>query len=118
VGLGGWVWVGLQLCLTFVEHLVVEKAWKKLKSETCATHCAAYHFEMNAVFFLGIFRPRGCNDQSIFVFSSLFVLIIITRSCRRVGWWVGGWVGSGFGWVWVGLQLCLTFVEHLVVEKP
>ena len=24
---------------------------KKLKSDTCATHCAAYHFEMNAVFF-------------------------------------------------------------------
>ena len=35
-----------------------------------------------------------------------------------VGGWVGGSVINGFGWVWVGLQLCLTFVEHLVVEKP
>ena len=28
-----------------------------------------------------------------------------------------GWMGLGW-WVWVGLQLSLAFVEHLVVKKP
>ena len=79
---------------------------EKMKSDTCTTHSAAHHFEMDAVLFLRIFRPRGCNYQFIFVFSSLLLfLITITRSCRMVGGWVGGWMG---GWAggWVGGWVC------------
>ena len=61
--MGGWAgglvggfdwWVclgGLTIISDFHATLGSGETVKKLKSDTCATHCAAYHFEMNAVFF-------------------------------------------------------------------
>jgi hypothetical protein len=54
VGLGGWVWVGLggfTIISDFRGTRGSGETVKKWKSDTCATHCAAHHFEMDAIFF-------------------------------------------------------------------
>ena len=53
---------------------------------------------MDAVFFFWIFRQRGCNYQSTFVFSYLFFSAYNYHTLLQeggwVGWRLGGWVGG------------------------
>ena len=55
VDLGGWVWVGLG-GFTIISDFRGTcgsggTVKQKQKSDTCAIHCAAHHFEMDAFFF-------------------------------------------------------------------
>ena len=97
LGLGGWVWVGLG-GFTIISDFRGTcgsggTVKQKQKSDTCAIHCAAHHFEMDAFCFESF--AHAVVITSLYLSSLLFsfLLIITTRSCSG---WVGGWVVGGW----------------------
>ena len=110
--MGGWVggfgwWVGLDgftiisdFSATLGNGETVAKNGNRIHVQLIALHIILKWVRFS---FFGSFA-NAVVITSLYLYSLLFsfLLIISTRSCRRVGGWVGCWVGGWVGgWVWL-----------------